>query len=387
VWLYLVFALWGAILTVGHIHEHGLDTIRDAALWYYGGFMVACAWLFASRKRLTQTIRWVAVVTPLVMLWIPIAFVLHNAYQRFLPLVPGSDTPLLIFKGGDMAVSLALGLAFVICCRRNFGAFTQRWPAWSLWLIAVIDFLVIATKNRGGMLAIVVALAFVIMFVPTIRVFQGIGIAAALFALLALTNVSVQMEGRELSIAQLQENLQSVVASSATRSEDSLTGTVSWRTGFWTAIWNNTVRGDRFWRGNGFGVNLATRYGYQVSEDESLRAPHNATMTVLARMGVPGLILWIAFHFSYVGALVGSILRARRTRDHYWLALFALLLVQWTASFVNASFDPYLEGPQGAIPFWCGIGIGIAALRVFGESRSEVRPFSTVYDTNTRLAS
>ena len=39
------------------------------------------------------------------------------------------------------------------------------------------------------------------------------------------------------------------------------------------------------------GINLADEYGYQVMADHSLRSPHSAHMTVLARMGAPGFAL------------------------------------------------------------------------------------------------
>ena len=44
--IYLAFALWGACLTVPYLGIHGINAIRDAALVYYGLFMVLVLLLF-----------------------------------------------------------------------------------------------------------------------------------------------------------------------------------------------------------------------------------------------------------------------------------------------------------------------------------------------------
>ena len=44
--------------------------------------------------------------------------------------------------------------------------------------------------------------------------------------------------------------------------------------------------------------------------------------------------------------------------------MHAWILVFWLAMVVNASFDVYLEGPQGGIWFWMIFGLGLAALRI-----------------------
>lgn len=40
------------------------------------------------------------------------------------------------------------------------------------------------------------------------------------------------------------------------------------------------------------------------------------------------------------------------------------MLAYWFAFMVNASFDVFLEGPQGGIWFWCLFGFGIALIEV-----------------------
>jgi O-antigen ligase len=185
-------------------------------------------------------------------------------------------------------------------------------------------------------------------------------VAAVVVIAFTLSGIHVRLDdGRELSIMQLRANASSVFTQAAAGDHS----TAGWRLAFWNDIIDDTVHGPRFWTGNGFGVNLADEYGYQANEDGSLRSPHDISMTVLGRMGVPGLALWITLNLVYAQTMFVGFRRARRIRDDLLAAVFLLLLAWWAAVMVNASFDPYLEGPQGAIPFWTSIGIGLAAAR------------------------
>jgi len=156
---------------------------------------------------------------------------------------------------------------------------------------------------------------------------------------------------------------ESYVAGSDIDNED-LSGTVNWRLSWWQDIINYTVFGDEFWTGRGFGINIAAIDGYGGGPESLLRSPHSAHMTILARTGVPGLILWIAAHLSFVGGLILYGMRMRRQGAHGWVKLNVWLMAYWFAAIVNGSFDVYLEGPQGGIWFWCLIGFGFALMYV-----------------------
>ena len=68
--------------------------------------------------------------------------------------------------------------------------------------------------------------------------------------------------------------------------------------------------------------------------------------------------------------------RAYRAGNTFWAQVDIWLLIYWLAMIVNASFDVYLEGPQGGIWFWSIFGLGIAALRIQRQPVSEGQPSS-----------
>jgi len=168
-------------------------------------------------------------------------------------------------------------------------------------------------------------------------------------------------EGRPATIDQILENIVSVFSPST---DEGLEGTRRFRLRWWGAIVNYTIFGDYFWTGKGFGVNLADDDGFQANIDGSLRAPHNSHITALARMGVPGFVLWTILQATFGIGLLRSILRHRRAGDLHIAAVGGWLLAYWTAMMVNTSFDPYIEGPQGGIWFWAVFGLGMVVMRL-----------------------
>lgn len=149
-----------------------------------------------------------------------------------------------------------------------------------------------------------------------------------------------------------------------------LEGTKQFRLRWWATIVDYTVFGPYFWSGKGFGVNLADDDGFQPTADHSLRAPHNSHMTVLARMGVPGLILWLLLQGAFAVGLLRSVLAHARGGAAHLAAAGGIIFAYWTAAMVDTSFDPYLEGPQGGIWFWTLFGLGLVVMRLAPKKRT-----------------
>jgi O-antigen ligase len=174
---------------------------------------------------------------------------------------------------------------------------------------------------------------------------------------------------RAVTTTQWWENITSIFLGSGNAQ---LEGTKEFRLAWWKAIVQYTFDGPYFWTGKGFGINLATADGFQaVGADLSLRAPHNSHLSVLARMGVPGFLLWIILQLGFALFLLRALLAYRRSGDSQLAAVAAWVLVFWTAIMVNTSFDPYIEGPQGGIWFWALFGLGLVLIRLAPRRQAE----------------
>jgi O-antigen ligase len=145
-----------------------------------------------------------------------------------------------------------------------------------------------------------------------------------------------------------------------------LEATKQWRLNWWRTIVDYTIDGPYFWMGKGYGINLADSDGFQVgTRDEPLRSPHSSHVTLLARSGVPGFILWLALQLTWAGLMLKSYFTAKKLYAAAWVGVFAWLLTYWLAFMVAAGFDVFLEGPMAGIPFWTIFGLGWGSHTLF----------------------
>jgi O-antigen ligase len=88
-------------------------------------------------------------------------------------------------------------------------------------------------------------------------------------------------------------------------------------------------------------------------------------MTMLARAGVPGLILWTLLLVSWFGFVMKAMLTARRRRQKHWAHLFLFIACYFAAMLITASFDVVLERPMLGIWFWCLFGFGLGSVMIY----------------------
>ena len=164
---------------------------------------------------------------------------------------------------------------------------------------------------------------------------------------------------RPVSAHQIVENAKSIVGQSGQQTE----GTKLWRLNWWDIIINDTIYGPNFWTGRGFGINLAEADGFAGTGDRRnprppTRSPHNAHMTLLARAGIPGVVLWALVLVSWFGMMMRAMLTARARGHEQWVELFVFVVCYAMSILINATFDVTLEGPMQGIWFWCLFGFG-----------------------------
>lgn len=351
---------WVFLRTVPYLGTYGVDAARDAMIVGYGLFAFIVAGLLVAKperlKLLLERYRIFAVVI-VATAW-AIYLVVRQA-PDLLPVWPWSnDTRVIENKPGDVLVHLAGITAFLVL------GFRRATPL--LLALLLMGMAVAMVGNRGGMVAYILAMGLFWLMKPRearFGRFVYVGTFLILAALIADTSHLETNEGsRTLAVEQIWENARSLFGQSES---EALNTTTEWRLEWWSKIVGYTVNGPYFWQGKGFGVNLATSDDFQVDLIESLRSPHNAHLTMLARGGVPGLLLWLVVQGLWFGTVIGAWRRARSAGQARWQGVFAFLSVYWLAALVNGSFDVYLEGPMGGIWFWTIFGAGMGAVWIY----------------------
>jgi O-antigen ligase len=361
--LLLLLIAWVVARTVPFIGSYGIDAIRDAMIVLYSLFAFIIAGLLIERPSrlnvLIQGYRRFAVVFAIIT---PPLFVVSTFFADSLPVWPVSNVPLLALKPGDIAVHLCGVTLFALL---GF----VRLPLISI-VSLFVGMVIVGSQNRGGTLAMMIPIVLACVAVPKMRQLPRIaGIGGATLLIGSVLGLTVALpfvaSERLMSADQFFRNIGSIFFSS---SNPALEGTVIWRLEWWHEIIGYTIHGPYFWTGKGFGINLANADGFQGvtgALNEPLRSPHNSHLTMLARAGVPGIVLWGAVCAAWALTMVRRIVDARLRGQDTWMRFFVFILGYWLAVAIDAAFDVALEGPMLGIWFWTLFGIGLAASRIY----------------------
>jgi hypothetical protein len=345
----LAFFMLMAIIYIGRGILAGyavVDVVRDSVIFNYVAFTFIVYFLKDELPYLKQRIFTIYKWYPLCMC----VFFLLSSYSPFLrELTIFGGQRIFLYKFGDMGVHLFIASIFLL---NGYIVLPRRFLILQ-WIIIAYLFLIVSSYSRSGMISVMIPMGvFFILTKNQALKRQMIKLLkfAPLILLLAMplflsTNLEENFQGRSLSIEQLKNNAVSIFSS-----EDdgtSLSDNKVWRLVWWARIVEYTFMGDYFFFGRGLGMSLAATDDIDYDPtDGNLRSPHSFHMTVLARFGVPIFFLWLYWMYLHI----------REIRRKELSALMLVLLSVSLSFLINASFDVFLEGPMGAMPFWIFVG-------------------------------
>lgn len=359
--------IWVMARTLPFLGAYGFDSLRDSTIIMYGGFaFIVTGLLLEDARRINIVLRHYR----LMLASLPAMFVALLLNKYVPDDVPQLFGPSPIVNVGATAVGTHLAGVMVFALIGYRKVSTVWVFMWFATLAPVIS------TNRGAALSVVVPVVFAMTMLGQFRLmFTTLKVGLVIFtAVLALESMFGQYNeaseswDRPVSAHQILENALSIIGQSGEQGE----GTKKWRLNWWDIIIKDTIHGPNFWTGRGFGVNLAEQDGFAGpdmlanGQNRALtRSPHNAQMTILARAGVPGVVLWALLLVSWFGMLM-KMMRTARVRGHkQWADLFLFTSCYAAAIVINASFDVVLEGPVQGIWFWCLFGFGIGSVMIY----------------------
>jgi len=352
---------WVMARTLPNFSEYGFNALRDSVLIIYGAYaFIVIAVLLQDGRRIATLLKY---YTKFVRIFIPASpFLIALSYYP--------SGAIYFIRAGELAVHLAGATVFALA------GFVRLRAYMVLALVAAL--MMCVSISRGAMVAYCVPVILgMVLLGRTMQLARIVGIGVLIIGVAygaetVFFNTHVAQRNsvdRTVSVRQIVENAASIFTQSGNQTE----GTKQWRLEWWNIIIQKTIHGPYFWTGRGFGVNLADADGFWDGDHPDappLRSPHNAHMTILARAGVPGAVLWGSILVSWFVFVGGAMLSARYNGEMLWSHLFVAVTCYVVAALVNASFDVALEGPMQGIWFWSLIGFGIGSAMIYRVSGS-----------------
>src|SRR5262249_16052553 len=124
----------------------------------------------------------------------------------------------------------------------------------------------------------------------TRRVVRGFVVGALLLVILYVSNVSYASGTREVSFRAAVNSTASLLGEDRAQGDLNFRGCANLRIQWWGDIWADVTARRMVWHGNGWGDNLAVRYGIKPVGAERdprvLRAPHSIFFSLAGRAGL-----------------------------------------------------------------------------------------------------
>ena len=372
IWALFLYVTWQVLVLIPGVSKFGFLALRDSVIWLYSLFAIFVSAALLRSRTVAKVPEWYFFFLPAWAIAAPFLFVLTEMFFQHIPRYPGSDIPIIWLKAGDMGVQIGGAAAFLMLgLHKQFRQSISRHASAQetyVWLFLLIGLIACGSRNRGGLFAALCACGVVTLFKPINRLTKLLLPMIIVVMILLVVDLRVPVGGeRYISLNQIYDNLSSVFFKS---NKHELAGTEKWRLSWWTEIINDTVYGDNFWTGVGYGKSLAKLDGF--ADATGNRSPHNGHLTILSRSGVPGFALWLTLLATILFSLLRAIFAARAAGQTVVANLSIWVLGFFVAFLVNTSVDVFLEGPQGGIWFWCLVGYAIAL--------TEERPSLSVRD-------
>lgn len=380
-WWICAISVLGCIRMFFDFRSYGMLAMRDFAAIYYCLFFFVAQPIarHAPSLRLLDRILLVsiAVLIPLV--------VLHRLAPDFIQThLVLNGAPLIFFKGDQVAAFLGLGFFLFV-----FG-FWRSGSVTCLFIGAASMLLMLHATNRAALLGFAVVTGIVCLagHSRVLRLQFSVLLLgmAALFTYYSATGTRVV----DTRIYSLFEHTVSIVDFSGSfdykNPEASNSGENNrYRLVWWRAVLTQTLD-EAPLTGLGFGADLATPfideyYGRDI-DDFTVRSPHSILVTIAARMGLPGLLLYLLLICLLARETWRAIQLHRSGKSE------RELILRWCAVwsiFIPALFGVVLEGPMGAIIFWTFLGIAWERTRAERSMDNQPDEATLAVDTPSSL--
>jgi O-antigen ligase len=349
----LILIFLSSLHFIFDVPAFGVWAIRDSTLFLDGVFFLLGFFWAAADTHLRVWLRWMMAVCIINLLY---AYTFPWS-EKILNVSPTSGVfmPVPIF-GQYHSTSMVLVMGTVFCMGlARFVMNKCRWILHGLVALQVLGLTIL--QMRATYIALAACLVVFILLREGRKAMTLLTLASlAVVGVFLLGAFGIELSGRigPVNLAFLEDHLRSIVGVKVTAAS-----TVESRFDFV----DDTMKHIRAHPivGEGFGRPLVD----YIDEETGavVRIPHNSSLTIMARLGSVGFLVWLAFNACVMARFMYAY-RHRRS----WNPLFrefALWSFLYYLSFIIVSLvEGPLEQPAIAVPFYFLVGLAVAVIRL-----------------------
>jgi O-Antigen ligase len=358
VWIFPFFLWWGYSFArmLFDIKVGGVWTFRDASQEIESLYLIVGFWLIDSVETLYYFFSWLRQILLLLGLY-GLLYPVLPALQKYSPTIKhvnAAQSSLFFQTLGIASLNLwaAAWLLMESRGKRDQKAFFRRLLAIVLMAITV------AFAQERTIYAQVIALGVLFVFLRRKMAlwWGGILLLGVLFiGFISVLNINLTGRlGKKISLDFIAEHMESVTGQGGEETSGAVGG-VDMRKQWWSHIaFQMTESSQNMAFGLGFGTPLTDFFG---GKDVQVREPHNSYISVWARLGSVGLVIWLLMQAMLYFTWWKNFKLCRRmgwARDQQNLLL---LMIFGLLTLVFAIGEPAFEVPFVAIPYYLFFGV------------------------------
>jgi hypothetical protein len=378
IWLFPILLWWGMSLSRSLVDTTvgGAWSFRDASQAIESLFLIVGFWLVNSQSNIHYFFRWMRRMF-LFSIFYGLLLPFEGPLQKFSPTIHGMglSTTHIFFQMTNTPVILIWAACWLLIERGQ-----SRGPVRGRELLAglLVAFAVAFAQSRTSYLDVL--LIGVLLFVTRSRL-AARWTALLLLGVLVIGAVSIsgiEIKGRlgkKISLDFIVSHFEAISGKASTEETQGAAEGVPQRIGWWRDIYKKMIVSPRrIAFGLGYGIPLTN---FRAAGGVILREPHNSFISVIARLGVTGMLVWLIMQ----GSLYLSWWRVYRLCGRmHWIEdrnNLLILIIYNVLLLITAIGEDGFEKPFYAIPYYLFFGVILRYGRIL--RRAAVQPDADPY--------
>jgi O-antigen ligase len=368
----LIWWIYGICRSLSAVPQHGMWALRDASQVLDSLYLIFGFTLALNPAKLERFFRFFYVVFFVGAVYdmsFPAGKFLAN-YTPHIPAAGGYSIPI-FFNYGNAGTLLITAAVMLMLIQGPLAKGKARY----IWAALFLGLSIGVGQSRTAYLQILFVLLLLLLFQRKTFAKWSAAITVALLLILLISASGIELQGRlgKVSLDFMTKHFETMSGESEDAEVSGAASGVVMRFQWWKKIQGKLTQSpSNLMFGLGYGMPLVD---YTLGGGTQVREPHNSFISVLARLGLLGAIVWTLMHIALYWTWLSGFSLARRRGWKVDSARLLVMMIFCSVILIGTIGEDVLEKPFNAGPYYFIWGIilaYVAHLRLIDARSPEV---------------